>query len=89
MVQKFIALSVVIVKIVDKILEIVLVVFFHSHFLCIFDQIGMLSSRIHILAVFISVQILNFIQIGSFLVFTTSRNNNSFLQPNGLYFGNR
>ena len=35
MVQKFIALPVVIVKIVDKILEIVLVVFFH--FLCIFD----------------------------------------------------
>ena len=87
MIQKFIALSVMIVEIVDKILEIVLVVFFH--FLCIFDQIGMLSSRIHILAVFISVQILNFIQIGSFLVFTTSRNNNSFLQPNGLYFGNR
>ena len=37
MIQKIIALSVVVVKIVDKILEIVLVMFFHPHFLCIFD----------------------------------------------------
>ena len=87
-VQKFIALSVVIVKIVDKILEIVLVVFFHSHFLCIFDQIGMLSSRIHILAAAISVQILNFLHKRFILVFTASGHNNSFPQFYGLYFRN-
>ena len=48
----------------------------------------MVSSRIHILAAAISIQILNFVHKGFVLVFTTSGHNNSFPQFYWLYFRN-